>query len=84
MKTTNDPNQFIKSLQQSTKVQFDNGHLKAEVSRIEERNSRRQIMIRYSEWINGRWQSFSHYVSPFAVDVQNDFLTECKAFSISN
>lgn len=84
MKTTNNPKQFVNSLQKSTKVQFDNGHLKAEVSRVEEDNSKRSIMIRYSEWINGRWQSFSHFCSPYSVDVTNDFLTECRAFSISN
>lgn len=84
MKTTNCPNSFVASLASSSKVNFENGILKAEISRIMPRNSKREILIRYSENVGGQWRSYSSCTSPFASDIQEDFLTECKIFSISN
>jgi len=84
MKTTNNTNSFLASLRVSHKVAFDNGHLKAEVSRISPEKHGRQLMIRYFENVGGRWQAFSFFCSPLHTDIQKDFLSECRVFSISN
>lgn len=84
MKTTNDPKAFLASLSEPKNPIFDNGKLRAEVSHVKDENSKREIFIRYFEWVGGKWQAFSFCCSPFNSHIIDDFMQECKVFSIYN
>lgn len=77
-----DPLQFVDALRKSSKVIFDNGTLKAEASRIQEKNSKRETMIRYFHKVNDVWVAFSFFCSNYTQSIIDDFLYECKMFKI--
>lgn len=82
MKNTTNPTCFIETLKTTTKCTFSSDELRAEVTRVSDKTSKREIMIRYFHKLGDVWQSFGFCVSPFPDQIINDFKTECKAYGI--
>lgn len=77
-----DPLSFVNALRKSTKAVFENDVLKAEAFRIQERNSKRETMIKYSLKENGREIPFSTFCSCHTPHAIHDFVYECLSFKI--
>lgn len=75
---TNDPAYFIKGLLAQERIKFENEVLKADISRLESKNSRRETMIKYYRKINNEWKSFSFFCSKSIKEVIDDFTSELK------
>lgn len=75
---TADPDLFIKGLLAQERIKFENDFLKADISKLEVRNSRRETMIKYFRKVNGEWQSFAFFCSKSISDVIQDFRGELK------
>ena len=80
MKLFNTPTDFIKTLKKTSKVMYQSSNLKAIVDRINPKNSRRELRIRY-EYFNGeKWVEFSTFCSPSVIDIITDFSNEQKLY----
>lgn len=75
---TNDPDQFIRGLRCQERIKFENEVLKADICRLESKNSRRETMIKYYRKINNEWKSFAFFCSKSIKDVIDDFKSELK------
>lgn len=76
------PELFIQALKGTSKISFEKDELKAEVSRIDIRNSKRETMIRYFWKQAGNWVPFSFCSSPFVNQIAADFKYQCKIFGL--
>lgn len=76
MKLLTDAKEFINTLKRTSKVSYQSNNLKAIVKRIEEKNSKRQLLIKYFYWGGLNWIGFSEFASHSVQDIINDFKTE--------
>lgn len=83
MRKLTNPTQFKEALLKTSKVSFEDESLKIEANRINEKNSKRAIQLRYFHLINGIWQSFAIFVSPNVKDCLEDVSGEFRLYGIS-
>lgn len=84
MKKLTNPNDFTHALLNSSKVCFESEQLRVEANRINEKNSRRAVQLRYFHRIGGLWKAFATFVSPSNTDCIDDVIGEFKVFGIVN
>lgn len=80
MKLLTNATDFINTLKKTSKVMYQSSNLKAIVDRINPKNSRRELRIKY-EYFNGeKWIEYSTFCSPSISDIIADFSTEQKIY----
>lgn len=80
---TADPEIFIKALLSQQRVKFESDTLKADIHKLESKNSHRETKITYYWKLNGQWQDFAFFCSKSIFQVIDDFKSECRALKIA-